>query len=74
MAETDAGLRAAVTLVLVAVWASLVVGVAFGYASNAPFLVPITALVFLIVRRMWRIDARGLLGGLVGGAIRERRR
>lgn len=53
--------RPVATLVLIAVWALVTIGRAFGFAEPGPFYVPLTIAVFLIIGLMWDVDLTRLL-------------
>lgn len=53
--------KTAATVILVATWAAITLGVAFEYAVEPSVYGPLTALVWLIVGLMWNIDPSGNL-------------
>jgi len=51
---------------LVVVWLTITVAVSFEHAVVPPHWLPFTALVFLIVGRLWDIEVQELLPGSYG--------
>ena len=55
-----------VAAILVILWSVITVAVSFGAAVVPPHWLPFTALVFLIVGRLWSIEVHHLLPGGYG--------
>ena len=55
-----------VAAILVVLWSTITVAVSFGAAVVPPHWLPFTALVFLIVGRLWSIEVQQLLPGAYG--------
>ena len=55
-----------VAAILVILWSVITVAVSFGAAVVPPHWLPFTALVFLIVGRLWSIEVYQLLPGAYG--------
>ena len=55
-----------VAAILVILWSTITVAVSFERAVVPPHWLPFTALVFLIVGRLWRIEVNSLLPGVYG--------
>jgi len=62
----------AIAVVLVAGWTTGTLGMTFNAVSTTPppFWMPFTALVFLLIGRLWQLEVEQLLPGGLGGRDR----
>ena len=64
-------LAKSVAAILVLLWSTITVAVSFEAAVVPPHWLPFTALVFLIVGRLWSIEVQQLLPGAYGSTQQE---
>lgn len=54
-------------LLLLVVWGTITIGIAFGVAESTPIHTMLTALVWALVGRVWGGEAKDVTGGAGGG-------
>jgi hypothetical protein len=71
MPDEATKVRTIVTLFLFAVWATALLGPAFGVSRsiNTQVLLAMTALVFLLVGHLWGLEVEKVLGALDGVSL-----